>query len=165
MSLKYVVGDATAPQGEGSKLIVHCVNDIGQWGSGFVVALSKRWKRPELEYRAWARGGSTTVDGRVVPFLLGEVQFVSVEPDICVANIVGQHKNIQAGEKTPIRYEALGKGLRRAADFCKLTGTSMHGPRLGAGLAQGSWPDIEQILFRIVGDYGIDITIYDMPKR
>jgi O-acetyl-ADP-ribose deacetylase (regulator of RNase III) len=40
----YMTGDATAPVGEGQKLIVHVCNDIGAWGAGFVLALSKRWK-------------------------------------------------------------------------------------------------------------------------
>lgn len=27
--INYVIGDATAPQGEGPKFIVHCCNNIG----------------------------------------------------------------------------------------------------------------------------------------
>jgi hypothetical protein len=49
--LKYVIGDATSPQGTGNKIIVHICNDIGGWGLGFVLALSKRWKAPEIQYR------------------------------------------------------------------------------------------------------------------
>ena len=48
MAIRYVIGDATAPEGEGPKVIVHVCNDIGGWGRGFVVALSKRWDKPEL---------------------------------------------------------------------------------------------------------------------
>ena len=49
--INYLVGDATRPVGEGVKLIIHCCNDIGAWGAGFVVALSKRWEGPEKCYR------------------------------------------------------------------------------------------------------------------
>ena len=51
MEIKYIKGDATRPIGDGSKLILHICNDVGAWGSGFVVALSKRWKEPEQKYR------------------------------------------------------------------------------------------------------------------
>ena len=40
-NIKYVVGDATAPQGESKKIICHICNDLGAWGAGFVLALSK----------------------------------------------------------------------------------------------------------------------------
>ena len=47
MNIKYVIGDATQPVGEGEKLILHIVNDSNRWGAGFVLSLSKRWKEPE----------------------------------------------------------------------------------------------------------------------
>ena len=51
--IKYHIGDATKPTSEGSKFILHICNDRGGWGAGFVLALSKRWKYPELMYRQW----------------------------------------------------------------------------------------------------------------
>ena len=48
--INYVIGDATAPQGEGNKIICHICNDVGGWGAGFVMALSKKWKQPVEEY-------------------------------------------------------------------------------------------------------------------
>ena len=53
MPINYLEGDATQPIGNGPKIIVHVCNDIGGWGKGFVVAISKRWKEPEAEYRRW----------------------------------------------------------------------------------------------------------------
>ncbi|MEO1228615.1 MAG: hypothetical protein AAFZ18_06900 [Myxococcota bacterium] len=47
---------ATAPVGEGPKVIVHICNDTGGWGRGFVVGLSKRWSAPEAVYRRWKKG-------------------------------------------------------------------------------------------------------------
>lgn len=43
MSLEYVTGDATHPHGEGRKMTIHVCNNVRAWGSGFVVAISKRW--------------------------------------------------------------------------------------------------------------------------
>lgn len=47
MEILYIKGDATAPIGSGVKVITHICNDIGGWGKGFVLALSKKWKMPE----------------------------------------------------------------------------------------------------------------------
>lgn len=44
-TIQYLKGDATNPQVEGNKIITHICNDIGGWGKGFVLAISKRWKK------------------------------------------------------------------------------------------------------------------------
>ena len=49
----YVVGDATDPKETGTKVICHCVNDIGRWGKGFVRSL-RQWAWVESAYRRWA---------------------------------------------------------------------------------------------------------------
>ncbi|WP_306766628.1 hypothetical protein [Tenacibaculum sp. M341] len=53
--IKYIKGDATSPQAKGVKIIAHICNDLGGWGKGFVLAVSKRWKEPEISYRKWHR--------------------------------------------------------------------------------------------------------------
>lgn len=131
MPINYVVGDATRPQGDGPKVIAHCVNNIGRWGSGFVLALNKRWSKPRQKYLEWASGHSVSS----MPFTLGQVQFVQVEPELWVANIVGQHQTIRQNPK-PIRYEALREGLRTVAQFCLHNKASYHSCRLGSGLAR-----------------------------
>jgi O-acetyl-ADP-ribose deacetylase (regulator of RNase III) len=54
--LRITVGDATAPEGDGAKIIAHVCNDIGAWGKGFVLALSRHWSAPEEAFRKWASG-------------------------------------------------------------------------------------------------------------
>lgn len=51
VDIKYIIGDATEPQGEGNKIIVHCCNNIGGWGAGFVLSLSKKWLEPGSKER------------------------------------------------------------------------------------------------------------------
>lgn len=70
--ITYLKGDATCPQAKGCKIICHICNDLGKWGKGFVLALSKRWEKPEAEYRAWHAAGTGS------GFELGAVQFVQV---------------------------------------------------------------------------------------
>lgn len=154
--INYVVGDATYPIGDGPKVIAHCVNDIGKWGSGFVLAINKRWMKPREEYYNWYLSFS-----KANPFVLGNVQFVEVEPELWVANIIGQHQTIRENS-SPIRYDALRIGLRKVAVFCLNHRASFHAPRLGSGLAQGSWPIIADIIEDEIVNDGIDATIYDL---
>src|SRR5450432_2309150 len=104
MNISYVTGDATVPIGAGPKVIVHVCNDVGGWGRGFVVAVSKRWPEPETCYRAWFR------DGGAPPFELGQVQFVEVCSELWVANMIGQHDTRPEGGRPPVRYEAIRTG-------------------------------------------------------
>lgn len=105
--IEYVKGDATQPPGDGPRVIVHVCNDVGGWGKGFVMALSRRWKAPEQRYRAWYRGEAEGAP----PFELGRVQFVQVEPALWVANIIGQKGLYPSKGTPPIRYEAVRSGL------------------------------------------------------
>src|SRR5215469_806345 len=108
-NITYVIGDATQPTGDGVRIIVHVCNDVGGWGRGFVLALSKRWPQPEQRYRAWRRGEDPT------PFALGEVQFVQVGEAVWVANLIGQRDVHTVGGVPPVRYDAIRKGLRSVA--------------------------------------------------
>jgi O-acetyl-ADP-ribose deacetylase (regulator of RNase III) len=155
MPILYTTGDATSPLGDGPKIIVHCCNDIGRWGKGFVMALSKRWKEPEESYRAWhAEPGDT-------PFELGQVQFVEVEDELFVANMIGQHGIRRSGSKPPIRYDAIEQGLKRVADFASERKASVHMPRIGCGLAGGKWEKIEPLIKRTLVAADVEVTVYD----
>lgn len=154
--IKYVKGDATRPVGDGNKVLIHCCNDIGAWGSGFVLAISAKWRKPEERYRLWSRGLSP-IDGE---FGLGKVQFVHVSPDLCVANIIGQHDVRYEGGFPPIRYEAIDEGLQKVAEFCLESKSSVHGPRLGSDRAGGEWDKIARLLIDRLCAKDIDVTIY-----
>lgn len=135
-------------------VLVHVCNDVGGWGAGFVLALSRRWKSPEREYRAWAKAS----DGS---FVLGAVQFVEVEPEMWVANLIGQHGTRHTEEGPPVRYDAIRKGLGTVAEFATRNGASVHMPRIGAGLAGGDWSTIEGIIESELAE--LSVTVYDLP--
>lgn len=156
--IEYVTGDATQPAGDGPRVIVHICNDIGAWGRGFVLALSRRWLQPEARYRAWWLRNEAT------PFALGQVQFVAVEPGLWVANLIGQHGIRHARGVPPIRYEAVREGLGRVAAFAHEHGATAHMPRIGAGLAGGDWAAIEAIIAEELDSRGIAVTVYSLPR-
>ncbi len=153
--IAYVRGDATAPSVKGVKVIAHVCNDIGGWGKGFVLALSRRWPEPEAAYRAWHRDRAANDSG------LGAVRLVQVERYMWVANMIGQ-RGIRTGSKgVPVRYEAIDTALGRLADEALALGASVHMPRIGCGLAGGRWPRIEPLVTDRLIRRGISVTVYD----
>jgi O-acetyl-ADP-ribose deacetylase (regulator of RNase III) len=138
----YTVGDATRPEGAGSKIIAHVCNDVGAWGKGFVLALSKLSPAPERAFREWYRERER--------FALGAVQFVSVSPDIEVANMIGQHGIRALQGVPPIRYDAVERALKTVGEKAQTENASVHLPRIGCGLAGGKWSEIEPLIERRV---------------
>ena len=153
--IAYVRGDATAPSVKGVKVIAHVCNDLGGWGKGFVLALSRRWPEPEAAYRAWHRDRASN------DFGLGAVQLVRVEPYVWVANMIGQH-GIRTGSKgVPVRYEAIDTALGRLAGRAAELNASVHMPRIGCGLAGGKWSRVEPLVTERLTRQGISVTVYD----
>lgn len=154
-TIKYVKGDATSPADSGNKVIVHICNDIGGWGKGFVVAISKKWSDPERNYREWYKSKKS--------FPLGEVQFVNVNESTWVANLIGQH-DIRRDEtgNPPIRYEAVEKGLKKIQRFASDQNATVHMPRIGCGLAGGTWDKMEAIIKKTLSEQNIEVTVYDL---
>ncbi|TJZ56897.1 Appr-1-p processing protein [Streptomyces piniterrae] len=166
--ISYVKGDATAPQGKGVKVIAHICNDLGGWGKGFVLALSRRWPEPEAAYRKWHRERARN------DFGLGAAQFIQVGDRLWVANVVGQRGmfpqaldparagGTPMGSKgVPVRYEAIAAGLGRVAAEAQELGASVHMPRIGCGLAGGKWSRVEPLITERLVRRGIAVTVYD----
>ncbi|MFG3582483.1 macro domain-containing protein [Streptomyces sp. NPDC047990] len=153
--ITYVRGDATVPSVDGVRLIAHVCNDIGGWGRGFVLALSRSWPEPEKAYRAWYR------DRAHNDFGLGAAQFVQVEPSLWVANLIGQRGVRSGGRGVPVRYEAIDTALGRLADRAAGLDASVHMPRIGCGLAGGTWARVEPLVSGRLVARGIAVTVYD----
>jgi hypothetical protein len=165
--ITYLNGDATNPDRNSPKAIIHINNDIGAWGSGFVLAISKRWKKPEARYREWHKVNKpvqSSIIGSMVnttgKFQLGEIQLVQVEQDLFVINMIAQ-KGVYSDDigDPPIRYGALDSCLEKVRAMIDLYGLEVVGPRFGAGLAGGSWDKIEPLIEKNLDK----ITIYDWP--
>lgn len=150
--ITYLIGDATYPIGTGLKIIAHVCNAAGGWGAGFVMSLSKRWKAPEECYREWTTRA------------LGKVQFVltGLDHDTVVANMVGQ---VLGGPHPPIRYGALATCLTKVAEFTHpRSDASVHMPRIGCGLAGGTWDKVEPLIQEHLCKAGVPVFVYDLPK-
>lgn len=153
--ITYLRGDATAPQGKGVKVIAHVCNDLGGWGKGFVVALSRRWPEPEAAYRRWHRERARN------DFGLGALQLVKVDTYLWVANMVGQHGMRTGSKGVPVRYEAMDAALAPLGDRALELGASVHMPRIGCGLAGGRWSRVEPLVTARLAERGVAVTVYD----
>lgn len=154
--ISYLKGDATAPVGDGNRIICHVCNDIGGWGRGFVTALSKRWKEPEADFRAWYKQGESK------GFRLGAIQLVRVAPNLEVANMIAQRDIRTIGGVPPIRYDALTECLTALAAYASSNSASVHMPRIGCGLAGGAWSEVEAILTSTLVASEVPVYVYDL---
>lgn len=153
MNLRYIIGDATRPV-KMPALITHVCNDLGGWGRGFVLALSKSFPEVEAAYRKWF--------SYPVKPQLGDTQIVETKVEgIAVANMVAQHDVRWHGKIPPIRYGALERCLRTVykdshQDF------TVHMPRIGSVLAGGDWNVIEGIIKKVMV---CDTYVYTLPEQ
>lgn len=148
MTITYLIGDATLPT-RLPALIIHVCNDLGAWGAGFVVPLGQRY--PE------ARAAYLKRDS----YPLGTAQFVPVADQIVVGNLIAQH-GLGGEGRIPLRYIALAMAFDRVANWLDANPHySVHAPRLGCGLAGGSWPQVERLLGKYLVRHAI--YIYDLP--
>ncbi len=166
--ITYLQGDATSPQAKGTKLIVHICNDAGKWGSGFVLAVSKRWGRPEEMYRRWYHqrdpvmvpepGEIVMTSGR---FQLGETQCVMVQPGLAVVNMIAQAGTHHGSKGPPIRYESLDATLAKVNGYAHSFKASIHMPRIGCGLAGGKWDSVEPLIQKRLD---VPVYVYDFGR-
>jgi O-acetyl-ADP-ribose deacetylase (regulator of RNase III) len=172
--INYVKGDATNPQSTCNKLIIHCCNDEGKWGAGFVLALTKKWPHVERAYRDWA---NTRLHMPAIPspddrikiisddetgrgFHLGAIQVVDVAKDMAVVNMIGQRScGRDEHGHSPVRYYALDEALKKVAEVANERKATVHCPRFGCGLAGGEWEVIETLMKLRLPN--IRTTVYD----
>ena len=168
-TLQYVSGDATHPQGEGTRIIAHVCNNIGKWGSGFTVSLSRRWESPERLYRYWYKVGS--YEGEM--FGLGGVQFIDVgynpahpkDRGIYVANMVAQNGIRSVSNPRPVCYKSFRGCLKKLYTKAVSIQAEVIMPhRIGCDRGGGYWEIIEQIIQEELVRNSIPVWVYNIRR-
>jgi hypothetical protein len=136
---------------------MHVCNDVGVFNAGFAKTLAARWPWAKQGYLDWYRGGKTRWAKE--PLELGAVQFLAVDTDLWVANLIAQHGVGHSGP--PIRYDALEKCLNRVARATLARKVLTVAPRLGCNLAGASWAKVEPLIQQAFGDQ--QVFVYDFP--
>lgn len=161
--IRYVEGDATGfIVTGGPKLLLHICNDTGaRWGKGFVKSLAQAYPEAHSRYTEWTRGQTNDP-----PYKLGNIQIVQVRKKLAVVNMVAQHGLYPSQGRPPIRYNALAKCLAKVREHVDRQPfgereTTIHMPRIGCGLAGGTWEKVSELLRQELRDF--HITVYDLP--
>lgn len=150
--IHYIKHDATDPDLSvsrcGNAAIVHICNNIHVWGGGFTGALSRRWMAPEIDFR------------KTEP-LLGTSFTTRVTNNIVVVGLFGQRGIRSYNNPHPIDYKAVEKALLGIGEFS--INHSYWMPRIGCGLAGGTWEEMEPIIRRILVDkFRGDVYVCDL---
>lgn len=155
--IHYLKGDATKPI-KSPAVITHICNTVGKWGKGFVLALTDRFGKgpdsPEYTFRNLQK-----------PWQLGTLTFCHPEQDISVVNMIAQKGIYPVDGIPPIRYEALSQCLFVMYDYIivvkRYKGATVHMPRIGCGLAGGTWDKIQPLIEQTMT---VDTYVYDWEK-
>lgn len=150
--IAYRWGDATEVEGRPT-IIAHIVDTTGAWGKGFTGSLSRKWSAPEDRYRWWHK----TKQG----FELGEVQLVRAAENIWVANLLAQKGRRRKSPSSPplVKYDVLDACLETLRKMALEHKAEVQMPRIGTGLAGGTWADIEPMVSAVAED--VRVTVFD----
>ena len=157
--LQYLKGDATAPHGDGPRILAHIVNDATpNWGGGgFAQAVRRKWPAVQIDFQTWATG-------RRGGFTLGGVRFVEADGGLIVASMIAQH-GYGASVRPRLRYGALASCLKMVGLAAAERGASVHMPRIGTGQAGGNWDIIQGMVLQELCARDVHVTVYDPPNR
>ena len=76
-----------------------------------------------------------------------------------------QHDIKPTEASPPIRYGAVGRCLEQVAAKARQEGATVHMPRIGCGLAGGTWEQMEPILQDTLCAAGVDVFVYDFAQN
>ena len=146
---------------EGPFIIPHIVNNIGAWGSGFVVPLGKNFPEAKEYYLQWANLHGT------IGNMLGNSQLVKVG-NVYVWNMCAQDgiMSHSTGDRSkvndkPIRYAALVKCMQDLNTAKVDIGAEIVCPKFGSDRAGGNWDFIEELIEEIWEPY-FDVTVCEV---
>ncbi|HEX5105011.1 MAG TPA: hypothetical protein VFV87_14425 [Pirellulaceae bacterium] len=67
-----------------------------------------------------------------------------------------------SGGLPPIRYDAVRTCLEQVSRFAQENAATVHMPRIGCGLAGGTWDEVEPIIVETLVTAGVEATVYDI---
>lgn len=129
-------------------LIPHVCNNLGVFGAGFVIPLSKKFPLAKESYQ------KSSLE-------LGTTGFVKVQKNIVVANMIAQNGT---GGLRPLRYNALAKCLDEVSDYAIFHDMQIFAPMFGSGLAGGNWLFIEELIKDAWLNRQLKVKVFYLPN-
>lgn len=78
--------------------------------------------------------------------------------------MIGQRHIKPINNIPPVRYDAIRSCLLQAAKFAQGMNATVHMPRIGCGLAMGTWDKIEPIIKETLIANGLDVYVYNWSR-
>lgn len=138
--MNHNIGDMLEEVKQG--IIVQQVNAQGKMGSGIAKSIKEKWPIVEAFYQENVFPNQPDKGFQY----MGKVFYVEVEPDLWVANLVGQQFYGRDPKIVYTSYEALEMGFASVSHFAENKDLEVHYPLIGCGLANGDWTRVSQII-------------------
>lgn len=110
--VKTINGSITIPENAGLRFILNPCSLSGKWDSKLQKLISKKWMKPQLEYKSW--------HANTFNFKLGQIQTVAVQSDIWIVNFLTIDKDGKFDQKA---FDTSLKAILKAGKDDK---ASMH---------------------------------------
>lgn len=139
-NMKIKIGDITTAE---SGIIIHQVNTIGVMGAGIAKAIRNKWPHVYTKYQEAIRVAGIESGHDYHDKMLGVVQFVDIDENLCIANLFAQ-KETGFGERRVTSYDALDLCFAKIKE--ERDGRELHIPQIGCGLGGGNWNIVQSII-------------------
>lgn len=153
--ITYLTGDASNPIGERPCIITHVVNNVPAWGAGFVMAVSKRYPVDRSLYMDWVRGWGPFTE----PAVFGGILPLEHDDGVTDVLLLAQNNIGRMRDGIPLDYDALASALAKLAEYGP--DQPIHMPRIGCGLAGGTWDRVGPMVDDILRHRAV--YVYDLP--
>lgn len=153
MTITYVEGTLSQIYPVGHHFVLNICNEVGIWSGPNFRIVTKRWPYARTAYLNWHRHRLRN------DFGLGGVQFVRTYSQLFnqrafVVNLVAQSE-----VRRPIRCRPFEKALIRISRRALSWGATIH-LQSPASTQSDNWPDLEDIITRILCSNGLSVTVY-----
>lgn len=154
-----VVGDITNST---CKVIAHGVNCQGVMGSGVALHILKKWPKVKALYLDYFTEFNAGIDGEN---FLGQIDSVQIDREKTSKVIVNcfTQQFFGPGDYRYLSYDALVSCMSKLYILCECYKVNEVAiPRIGCGLAGGSWPIVKSILLdAFPPDFNIKVYVLD----
>lgn len=155
--IKIEFGDATKPQGKGTKIIAQVVNTSAALGIGFGKSLTKNYPDVKSELKKWKQNKDK--------FKLGNSQLLRVSMDTYVFQMLAQNGLRAKDGETLLDYPSLKQCLSDLREKAQQLNGDVYMPLIGSGQARGKWEIIEGLVYSELVNQNVNVTIYLFGTR
>ena len=143
-----------------SGILMHGVNCQGVMGSGIAAQIRSKWPVVFTDYEAYI-SKMMRERGWFPDDFLGEVVLSEVSESLVIASAFTQESFGRDKNRVYVSYYAIERVFMEAAEIAQELGLPLCFPKIGAGLANGSWEKISEIISKVEGMVDVEFRLYD----